>query len=36
MVIDVILDGCLRFRALMVLDFLLALMVGWQGVDFLL
>jgi hypothetical protein len=36
MVIDVIPDGCLRFRALMVLDFSLALMVGWQGVDFML
>jgi hypothetical protein len=36
MVIDVIPDGYLRFRALIVLDFLLASMVVWQGMDFLL
>jgi hypothetical protein len=32
MVIDVIPDGYLRFRALIVLDFLLALMVVWKRV----
>jgi hypothetical protein len=34
MVIGVILNGYLGFRALIVLDFLLALMVVWQGMDF--
>lgn len=34
MVIGVILNGYLGFRALIVLDFLLALMMVWQGMDF--